>query len=299
MPNIDTLDFLNLNALRNFPIKEGLSRTDVDGVFIIPNNFLVDAQLGVTYNPARSFYISSIANLDDEITVIISDDEDTQVGSFVIDTQTHTRYNTYELIPSVDYVGGTGVITVGALEGMSSSATGTFTFTADTATLEMRVSIPALRGINRMIFINADGSEFALTGDVEIEARTNLRFKAGIGNRVILDAGEDLGLNTVCDELQACIKTINGIPPDEDGNFTLDFSDCATLTPIPANTGLMLEDTCCQPCVGCNDIAELTQRVMVAENALIQLRNYYTNLDVLYNQFKTTVTYSCDCPPST
>lgn len=186
-------------------------------------------------------------------------------------------------------------MTVGNIETIAYQPNGNFTFAASRTEFETRTIIPSLQGINRLIFKNADGSSFALTGDIELVARTNLRFSDQGGNRVILDAGENIGLNTDCTDLLPCIKTVNGVGPDEEGNFTLDFSDCATLTPIPANTGLLLQDICCKPCTGCGDIEELTNRLTITETQLIALKDYYQSLSTLFENFKTTVTYTCNC----
>lgn len=292
------LDFLNQNSLRNYPIKEGVSRVDTLGVFTIPTNFLVDIEIAASWDPSKRYFISRITNLEDTIGIEVSDETATLVGSFLITTATHTQYKTYSLTATPAFVGASGAATVGVLTAMQSLATGSYNFTLTTAELEMRTCIPALRGITRLKFLNANGESFALTGDVEIVARQNLAFRLGPGNSVIVDAGNGLGLNTKCAEELGCIKTINGIPGDSEGDFTLDFSDCALLTPIPANTGLLLEDICCKPCMGCNDIEELTNRLMTAETSLIQLRDYYVSLTTLYEQFKVTATYTCDnCPP--
>lgn len=293
---LENLDFLNLNSLRNYPIKEGVSKTSVDGGMVIPDDFLVELQLAATYDPAIRFYINRVSNFDDNITVEIMDQSNVSVGTFTVSVATHTQYKEYYLVASSDYSGATGSITVNRLDGMQGAPTGNHVFTLATAELEARTVIPALRGINRLIFQNASGETFSVTGDVQIVARTNLRFVDMGGNRVMLDAGEDLGLNVDCDGDSPAIKTINGIAPDSEGNFTLDFSDCATLEPIPANTGLILQDICCKPCQGCNDIEELTNRLTSLESQLLALRTYYTDLTTLFTQYKTTVDYTCDCP---
>lgn len=299
MPAVDNLDFLNTNSLRNYPIKEGKSRISTNNVFVIPNDFAVDMQIAATYNPVTKFYISRISNFDDTISVEVSDNNDTLVGSFLINATNHWQYKDYFLAPTEEYVGATGVLTITNLKGIKSAPSGSYVFTMDTAELEARVSVPSQRSVNRIAFINVNGDTFYTTGDVKIKARTNIRFKVDEddSNMIIVDVGEGLGLNTLCDDPIKCIKTINGIPPDEDSNFTLDFSDCATLTPIPANTGLLLEDICCKPCVGCNDIEELTTRLMATETGLVTLRQFYSDLEKLFTDFKTTQTYTCDCPP--
>lgn len=296
MAQLDNLDFLNLNALRNYPVRDDMSRISTDGGFTIANDFIVDLQLAATYDPTRRFYISRISNFEDQITVELSDQNNTVAGTFVIDTTQYTQFQDVYFTPTSSYVGATGVLVVGWLDGIRLQPTGNFLFTLGTAELEARAIIPALQGINRIIFKNADGSSFALTGDIEILARTNLRFSnPDDDNRIVIDAGENLGLNTDCGVNTNCIKTINGIPPEEDGDFTLDFSDCATLTPIPANTGLLLQDICCKPCTGCNDIEELTNRLTSTETQLLALRTYYQTLTDLFESYKLTVTYTCNC----
>lgn len=293
----ESLDFLNQNSLINYPIKDGCSRLDTTGVVTIPTTFIVDAKLAVSSTIARRYYISKISNFSSEIGVELSNDLGAVVGSFVITVSSHTRFDTYQMTPTSAFVGANALLVIGNLTDMLASPSGVFDFALSATELEPRVSVPTKEAVSRITFTNPDGTSYTLTGDVIINSRVNLRFKAGVGNRVVLDAGEGLGLNTLCDNITKAIKTINGIPPDEDGNFTLDFSDCALFTPIPANTGLILEDTCCKPCMGCNDIEELTTRLMTLESNLLELKDFYAGLDVRYTEFKTITDYTCDCPP--
>lgn len=292
----ESLDYLNQNSLINYPIKEGCSRLDSTGVFTIPTTFIVDAKLAVSSNLARRYYISKVSNFSSEIGIDLSDDTGALIGSFVITVSSHSKYKTYQMTATPTYEGAAALLVIGALTDLANAPSGVYNFALSSAELEPRVSVPTKEAVTRITFRNPDGTTYSLSGDVIIDARVNLRFKAGVGNRVILDAGEGLGLNTLCDNVARAIKTINGIQPDEDGNFTLDTADCALLTPIPANTGLILEDTCCKPCMGCNDIEELTTRLMTLETNLLALRDFYSNLDNRYNEFKTITEYTCDCP---
>lgn len=297
MPNFDSLEFLNLNSLRNYPLKEGVTRLSTDLSFAIPNDFIADFQFAGTNDITKRFYISKIANFEDTVLIEVSDDDNVLACIFTIVTAGHITYKKYYAIASDAYVGANAVMTVFSLDELKKQPAGIFLFNLAGAEFETRTILPAIAGVTRITFANASGSSFTLTGDVKIEARTNVKFKLGINNTVIIDAGDNLGLNEICNNEKGCIKTINNIPPDENGNFTLDFSDCATLTPILANTGLLLQDVCCKPCVGCNDIATLTERLITVEDTLIQVRQYYTDLRKLFDDFKLTTTYTCDCPP--
>lgn len=297
MPYIDNLDFLNLNSIRNYPIKEGASRISDNEAFTLPNDLIVDLQLAATYDPSVEFFISKISNFSDTITIQISDIAGTIAGYFTINVANVTKYSSIYFSAADSYIEATGVLTVGSLDGLLEQPTGNYFFTSTATKLEARAVIPALKGINRVIFQNANGTTFEATGDITIVARTNLRFSNPEANKIVIDAGEDLGLNIDCGDVPPCIKTINTLPPDENGNFTLDFSDCVTLTPIPANTGLVIQDVCCKPCTGCNEIETLTNRLTTLESSLLALRNYFDSLNTLFNEYKTTVTYTCDCPP--
>lgn len=299
MANIDNLDFLNLNSLRSYPIRESCSKVDNSGVFYIPNDLILDLRLSVSASITKRYYISKLTNFGNTFGLEISDENSVLVGTYTVEIDSHVKYQRYELTPSEYFPAATGGLVLGSFTQLNNSLGGSFYFSLANAEIEMQAITPAIRGINRLVFYNADGSVITKTGDVEIEARTNVKFKAGAGNRVIIDAGEGIGLNTLCDNIRNAIKTINGIGPDENGNFTLDFADCASFAPIPANTGIVVTDECCKPCMGCNDVAELTQRLITLETALLQLRNFYSTLDNRYQEFKTITEYTCDCPPET
>ena len=70
---MDNLDFLNLNTRRSYPIKEGVSRTSTDGVFVIPDEFMVDLMLCTSADVTTRFYVSEITNIPEQITIKVSD----------------------------------------------------------------------------------------------------------------------------------------------------------------------------------------------------------------------------------
>ncbi len=177
-----------------------------------------------------------------------------------------------------------------------SLARGNFSFTLAATEFETRTVIPSVANVNRITFKNFDGSTYSLTGDVKIESRLNLLFKYDADtDTVILDVGDGLGLNRVCTETRPYIATINGIAPDEDHNFTIDFSDCIAVTPLASNTGILLDDICCKPCAGCDEIETLTNRLATLESDLLQLRDYFQNLSTTFNNFQISVNTTCDC----
>jgi hypothetical protein len=298
MPNVENLDFLNANTLRNFPIREGLSCLDTSGVFAIPEDFLVDLVLSVSSDPAVRVYISKIINMPDEIEIEFSlYGTTTQIGVVSLAPNGHVRYNTYYMTPSSNYVAATGKVVVGEVRSISALPYGAFTFDQTATEVETRTVVPGLATVSRFVFRNADGTTFSVTGDVTLVAQTNTKFRLIDASTVAIDAGDDLGLNAPCADDRPCLKTINNVAPDVNGNFTLTTSDCAKFTTLTSGTlkGLNLADSCCKPCLSCNEIGDLTQRLTQLESDLITLRTHYNSVALLTQQFGQLSSASCEC----
>jgi hypothetical protein len=304
MPDLSTLDFLNANSQREFPLKEGVNRTSMDGLLVLPDDFLVDLLLSVSAGPDLRAYVSRIVNLPGTVQVEISAVSATApaplIGRFLVQAATHVRYAAYPLVPGDGFAGAAGKLVVDSLAGLQQLAIGDHVFAPEATELEMRTVIPLPPQVNRLVFRNADGTEFSLTGNVVLQAGVNLRFRsvADASGRpsAVLDAGEGLGLNSPCADDRPAIKTINGVGPDPDGKFWFTASNCAQLTPVSGlRPGLHLADTCCQPCLGCTEVGELTQRVMQLESDLVSLRDNYQQIDLAARQVTALAGSDCAC----
>jgi hypothetical protein len=297
MPLIDNLDFLNLNSLRSFPIRETTTRISVDGSFTIPDDLMVDLVISATSDVTKKFYVSKIQNYQQIITIEISDHNNLVLGLFTVTASDHVQNKEYTMAPNTNnYFGATGKLTVGVLTTLNISPVGAYTFSLSTAEIEPRCIIPSISAINRFIFIDEKGNNQSITGDVKILARNNLRFrKDGATNTIVIDAGDGLGLNKDCDNASPCIKTIRNVPPDEHGNFTLIGSDCAQFSEMASPPGLLLSETCCKPCMGCDEIGQLTETAMQLEADIIKLRDYITQTNNQFLQFTTLTNHQCEC----
>jgi len=286
-------EFLNSNSLRAYPLKEGSTAKSEDGLFTIPESLIVDAAISASSSVLDSFYISRVDNRVDSIIIHISRKDTAEfVGNFIIQTSSHTPNKTYYLHPSDEFPQAAGRISVGVLTDTQAAFTGSFTFDQTATEFEMRTIVPSQAGITKIKFENVDTDLVTLTGDVTIQARVNQEFKEDDG-KVILDAANGLGLNQDCGEELRYIKTINGILPDENGNFSLYFDECSGLEEEAG--GLILRDICCKPCTGCNEIESLTDNVRRLEDELLELRDFYVNLRTNFDNFRTVFTTSCEC----
>lgn len=300
MATYENLEFLNLNALRSYPFRETGNRTDDSGLFVMPNDFIVDAGLAISSDFNARYFVSRIIIGEIYITIEVVNHLQEVVGTFNIEVSTFTSKSKYFLAPTSAFAGAVGYIVVESLISLDALPSGVLTFKSEindfSLEFEARTVGIAAPGVNRLQFTTAEGQTISLTGDVNLVARSNLQFKYEEStNTVYLDAGDGLGLNKNCNEAGDCIRTINGVGPDENGNFILDGTDCAVFEVIPAGTGIVLQDSCCKPCMGCTDVETITNRSIALENSLLDLRDYIINLQKLYEQYKITISYTCEC----
>lgn len=301
----DNLEFLNLNSLRAYPLKEGTTRKSTDTFFLIPDSFISDASFAVDSVITTKLYITKLVNNNDNISIEIAKDvagSPVSIGNFSVNVIDHTRYKEYYLMPNSSYPLANGKLCINDLTDIKGLPSGTFTFNLAATEFETRTIIPSVSNISKFKFLNDDGTEVvSLSGTVIIQARTNLKFSKeeviinGVNvTRIVLDAGSGIGLNKDCPNDLPCIKTINGIPPTNVGNFTIEGKDCSGITTAAAV--LTLNETCCKPCVGCDEVGTLTERLISIESDLLKLKDYYIQLNLLSQQLHGLVGFSCDCP---
>jgi hypothetical protein len=291
---MEILDFLNQNSLRNYPIKDGQSRVSADSLFVIPNTFIVDLSLSANGVNTSKLYISKIANLLSSINIEISVIGGAVLGIFYISLPNSTTNFDVTLTSSASYPDAAGLITIGTVEDMSGQPSGEFTFNSDSTELLARCYSIGNNGVTRINFLDGQGNDYTLTGDVVVQANSNIQFKSD-GSTVYLNAGENLGLNKQCPSTEVPIKTINGVYPDSAGNFSIitDSNSCLSLTPI--QYGALLADNCGKPCLGCGDIDTLTGRVNTLENDIYSIRDFINNLQSAISQANLLIAYQCQC----
>lgn len=294
MPWIDSLDWSSLNALRRYPLREGVSAVSTDELFSIPDTLIVDFTLCASSDVTRRFHISKVFNKINSVIIDISDHSDVAVGSVTIDRATHTEDSDYYIQATDNYIGSNGKITIGSLEDLSSQPVGVFDFTEAATEFEPRTIVPGLQGVDRITFLDSTNGQQSLSGDVVLTSRNNLRFSYSSAH-VLLDAGDNLGLNKACAVTQ-CIQSINGVVPDPtSGNVNLLGMNCLNVTSDTQYT-LNLEDTCCTPCSGCNDLEDLTGRLTSLENKFLDLKGSYNSVNTQLTSYLSTINSNCACP---
>lgn len=295
--NLSNFEYLNLNALRKYPLRDGVVTTDTTGFFTIPDNFIVDLQLAVNSTAATRFLISEIYWNSLQFIISIADSAGNSVGSFTVPILGFTTNTVYSLttVPGV-YQNASGRITIGYVSTIIQQPTGTFTFNLGATEIIAKAIIISPQAVNSITFNDVNGNSQTLTGNVNLTVRNNLRFSvdASTGN-IIFDAGDGLGLNTQC-TAPVCVQTINGVTPDPTtGNISFIGIGCSAITSNAQYT-IQIDDQCCTPCAGCDALSTLTQRLNQLELSFQNFKSQVQTFGLQLTNFTTTANTSCTCP---
>ena len=282
-------EWLNANSSRNYPIVENLSRKDISGKLTLPNQLILAAQVNVSRSEVEgSFFIKEVGSFGGSCyvtigyahtvgTTLVMDD----IAKVNIDYSTHVTYQYYPFVGQQENAHIVGFVCIGEVEELKKEGLGKLEFMPDSTALEpncLFVSIPALKAVN----IYSGSSLIHIATDVlRLRAGENIRLTYEDDDKTIrIDAISGLNLDTKdsCNNnpfsIPGCIKTINGIGPDDTGNFKILGSECIGIIDNHESNGVSIQDLCSQSCCGCDELD-----VLVA--GLDQLRAQEESLKLL------------------
>ena len=286
------LEWLNLNAQRAYPLAADATATDQTASFELPPDFIVAMYLpihsGLSVQPGR-FFVKTIGAYASGYNVVIgyaADSGNIAVATALISKSTFTPNQSYALGGIGDFADTVGRIVIGSLDNIEQQPAGQFEFSLTGGRLETDVVRPMIRGVSSLQAQNGGSLSEKLYGTIVVTAGKNMRITAVPGNddndpQLIFDAIEGAGLTSEC----ACaeiansvpIRTINGIPPTSDGDFSLLGDDCIQLDPI--DNGLQLTDDCSKPCCGCTELATVTTTLTQLATQANTLENFLAGLE--------------------
>lgn len=266
-------EWLNSNSTRNYPIVENLDRKDKTGSVILPNDFLVAAQVNISRDEAEgSFFVKEIGSFSSSCYVTIGYSHTVsgstvieEISKITIDYSVHTPYQYYPFVGEQENSHIVGSLCIGSIASLQKEISGRVDFLPDATLFEPNcifVSIPALKAVS----VYSGGSLIYIADDVlRLKAGENIRLTYEDDTKAIrIDAINGLNLRTADDcennpfSIPGCIKKINGIGPDENGNFVVRGSECITVQDDAGSHSISLIDLCSQSCCGCSQLEVLT-----------------------------------------
>jgi hypothetical protein len=296
------LEFLNHNAQRSYPLTADATKIDTTGSFTIPDDFLVglDIPVSTAMNmESGQFFIRQLGLFASGIQLIIAYD----TGTSIIDVATGLIPTTSTVRNKVFVLGGidpyddiVGKVVIGRVDTIQLQPNGLFTFDLAGSHIEPQAVRPMIRSITSMRVSSANGSiSDRMYGDIELVAGTNIQLstvQTFTETKIVISAlqGEGTIQECVCEGDAAeipCIKTINGIRPETDGNFNFVGDDCLTFAGI--TNGLKLSDSCCAPCCGCDELEAITRDLVRFDSQRSALELFVNQLAAETATFDTTV----------
>jgi hypothetical protein len=297
MSNIAGLGWLNTNATRNYPISQEADLTPLAGQgYELPDDLILDMQLTVPFDPTVKpfyFYLYSISLSGSNLIVEIGYSGIHQTGdngtvaaiSETIYLTTHTNPMAYTLRGVGKFSGAIGTIAIGNLHYGESPG---YILFKNKAYLESTVIVMNTVGVSSISIeptVLSGTSDISpptkLTGHILIKPGINFALESGGNNSIVFNAMDGAGLESICTcagdiTLGPCIRTINSLPPNTDGNVDLISGTCITIE----NQGhsLLISETCSEPCCGCDQLDILVADLRDLQNGFERLDSYITAL---------------------
>lgn len=302
MPNFWNVEWLNQNSQRSYPLSDEATKQDISGTITIPDSFLVGmyfpVHAGVDVDPEK-FFLRWLLIDPSGFTIIIAYDDGTSsppsVAAATINRAIHTENRSYAMTGSGDFDDSVGKVVIGTFEEIDQLPAGRFEFSPAGGQLDTDVIKPMIRGISSITLVNGPDRSVPLTGDIDLVAGDNMRLSPiiveGEDPQIVFDAIEGEGLTEECEcEEEAVappIRTINGIPPAVNSNFTLLADTCVEITPI--SNGLRIRDRCSEPCCGCEQLDPINAQLTRFGDNLTTLQNFVSRLTAETSAMSLTV----------
>ena len=296
------IEFLNQNSQRSYPLSEKASKQDKTGTLTLPRSFLLGLRLsvdvGLSVEPGR-FYLHSVTISPVGYNIAVGYDDDSADGLVVATTNvgksTHSEYDVYGLVGKGNFLGCNGDVVVGKLDEIDEIGPGQYFFTPAAGQLDPDAIVPMIAGIPSIIVQNGVDVSDPLVGDIVLRAGTNIRIDVETSPvpTITINAISGEGLNTDCDcddlAVSPCIRRINGVGPDPDGNVELGGDDCIQVIPHADQHLLELADRCSKPCCGCPELDAIQAQLDLFGDAKVTLTGIANRVEANTTQLSLIV----------
>lgn len=258
--------WLNENQNRRYPFLDSATMLDQTGTLRVPDELIVDLVFpvhAVDYDLTK-FYLRRLVVFAAGVVVELGyEGEPEAIAARSITEAEHVENAGYYLDGRGDFEDSVGRIAIGRINEIKKYG-GMYTFDPSATRLLPTVLRPSLKGVRAIRVVSATNEESEyLQDDIELIAGSNIELEVittGGGDKQLrISAVNNPGYEQSCDcpdtQRGRCIETINEIPPDANGNFELKGDGCLSITAL--GNGVTLNDTCAEPCCGCEELDTL------------------------------------------
>lgn len=302
--NVWSLEWLNHNSRRSYPLAQDATQLDQTGSIALPMTFLIDLSLSISAAmdvDSAGFHIGKISIFPQTIRVEVAYTNLTGVRFNVAVAQiprTGFVSNSTHRLRGVDaFSDAVGHVVVGKLDDLVVLGGGVFEFPLANARLEVDTIHPQIAGISSISIQDGDDLSPRYTGDIVFRPGRNMRITASRMDgytEFVFDAidGEGTIAECVCsDDVNAAtsppIRSISGVRPGPDGNINLNGDACITVEGSTAS--INLKDVCSAPCCGCDSVAELKRSLNVLDSKVVTLESFTNRVAATVDQLEMSV----------
>lgn len=294
------LGWCDENMRRVYPLDDSATCLSESGA-ALPQSLLSDMQLLTpkleSTAGVEGFFISAVIRNETSIRIQISYqiDSDTavlcaQTGDISLSTinTASVTARTEQLVPVANaypwLTGIIGYVVIGTCRDMTGLGTMTFKYAA-TRIIGVRV-YECMAGLESVTFTSDSGSH-AMRSDFTIQAGDGIDFivNGSTINVVRVPTAEEAAspmtsieatIGAIYRAMGTPIRTINGMAPDSDMNFTISGADCVALDKVAS--GIVLSNPCAQPCCDEASADDVNTSLSLLEEASKRLEAYYSAL---------------------
>jgi hypothetical protein len=293
-------EWLAENAIRSYPLLDGATKISANAEFKLPDSALLDLCLTVSddsLNRVNNFYVSAVAYYAGGLVLTFSCGDDT-LGVASVPLASHSYADSYPVIQP-DGQGYCGSVVLGNLAELQQQPMGVWSYTVDGGRIQPRCVIPTFRNGLGVRVDDGESVSDLLKGIVSLRPGPNVSLIVDpITNTLHINAvgNSEYTDDCICDEDRDYgdpIRTFNGIGPDGEGNFTVSPGGaCLSIDAAPEGHGVVIEDTCAEPCCGCADIDIVNSALQTLRDKLITLGAQTNALNNLAMQTFVTISSS-------
>ena len=296
-------DWLNQNAYRRYPLIDGAAAD-------VPNGLLVDMLLPVPMDllVPDELFLRSVIGFGQGVVISFGriSAPSTTLAACTVFLADHQLNTSYALVGQGLIAGSVGRLVIGTLEALELACQTTRDFSSDptSARLVPGAVRPALRGITGVSVVGPAGLS-SFSGTITFVAGNNVSLVADEeSNTLTINSSltiredeqvEDCGCGKELEPDRPCIRSINGVYPDSNGNLTL--VGLGNLLVETSAGSIGLDDQTTTPCCECDQVDVLYQALQAVELESSQLLAISEQLRTRLDTLNSVVATSALNPP--